>query len=108
MSHSYNKIWIHAVWTTKYRQPILSLDVEQVIYDYMRMQFLEIGCAVQIINGMPDHVHCLYQMNHTIANADIIKQVKGATSYYININNLLATKFAWQTGYAAFAVSEKA
>ena len=38
--------------------------------------------------------------------AEIIKQVKGNSSHTINQSNLLENKFAWQTGYSAFSVSE--
>jgi len=40
--------------------------------------------------------------------SDTIKQVKGSSSHFINQQNILNEKFAWQTGYAAFSVSESA
>lgn len=106
MPHSYNKIWLHAVFATKYRQHFITPNIEKEVYTFMHSQFTDIKCPVKIINGMPDHVHCLYRMNHAIANADIIKQIKGATTFYINTQKLISQKFAWQIGYGAFAVSE--
>jgi putative transposase len=38
--------------------------------------------------------------------AEVIKQIKGSSSHYINQTNLIHDKFAWQTGYAAYSVSE--
>nr|WP_270049207.1 transposase [Cyclonatronum proteinivorum] len=64
------------------------------------------GCPVRIVNGMPDHVHCLFLQSPTLSIASIIKQVKGSSSRFINYNKLTQEAFAWQTGYAAFAVSE--
>ncbi len=55
---------------------------------------------------MPDHVHCLFLLNAQKSIAEIIKQVKGSTSHWINEQNSIPEKFAWQTGYAAYAVSE--
>jgi len=55
---------------------------------------------------MPDHIHCLFLLNPTKSIAEIIKQIKGTSSHYVNQNNLIAEKFAWQTGYAAYSVSE--
>jgi putative transposase len=55
---------------------------------------------------MPDHVHCLFLLNPQKSIADVIKQIKGSTSHWINEQNLIHEKFAWQTGYAAYAVSE--
>jgi len=106
MSHSFNKIWIHAIWSTKDRVPLIQTKIEKQIYEYMRNQFIEIGCPVRIINGMPDHVHCLFLLNPQKTIADVIKQVKGSTSHFINEQNLLNDKFSWQTGYAGYSVSE--
>jgi hypothetical protein len=39
---------------------------------------------------------------------DIIKQVKGSCSHEINKQNITKQKFAWQTGYAAYSLSESA
>ena len=55
---------------------------------------------------MPDHMHCLFLLSPQKSIADIIKQIKGSSSHYINQNNLIDDKFAWQTGYAAYSVSE--
>lgn len=106
MPHSFNKIWIHAVWSTKERLPLISPIVENTVHQYMSQQLDELGCPVGIINGMPDHIHCLFLQNPQKSVADTIKQIKGSTSHYINQNNVIHTKFAWQTGYAAFSVSE--
>jgi putative transposase len=66
----------------------------------------EQGCPVRVINGMPDHVHCLFLLSPQKSIAEVIKQIKGSCSHYVNQNNLIADKFAWQTGYAAYSVSE--
>ena len=106
MPHSFNKIWIHAIWATKERVPLIATKIEQQVYNFMRNQFVESGCPVRIINGMPDHVHCLFLLNPQKSIAEIIKQVKGSTSHFINEQNFIHDKFAWQTGYASYSVSE--
>lgn len=106
MAHSFNKIWIHAIWATKERLPLIDPKSEGLIHDYIRNQFIEMGCLVGIISGMTDHVHCLFLLNPKISVADVIKQIKGSTSHFINSQNLVSEKFAWQTGYAAYSVSE--
>jgi putative transposase len=106
MSHSYNKIWIHVVFSTKDRLPLIIPAVEKQVHGHMREQLIESECPVRIINGMPDHVHLLFLQNPKMAITDIVKQVKGNTSHWVNEQNLIADKFAWQTGYAAYSVSE--
>jgi REP element-mobilizing transposase RayT len=108
MPHSFNKIWIHALWSTKERYPLIITTAEKKIYDLMSNEFIEAGCPVRIINGMADHVHSLFLLNPNKAVTDIIKQVKGSCSHEINKQNITKEKFAWQTGYAAYSVSESA
>jgi REP element-mobilizing transposase RayT len=106
MSHSLNKIWIHAIWATKFRAKLIHPNIEEQVFTYLKQQLQDLGCTVRIVNGMPDHVHSLFLLNRQKSIAEVIKQIKGSTSHFINQNNLISEKFAWQTGYAAFSVSE--
>lgn len=108
MSHSLHKIWIHTVWSTKNRLLLVENKYEHTIYNYIENQFHELESPLKIINGMPDHVHCLFLLNPGKSISDVIKQVKGSTSHYINHNNLCTSKFSWQTGFAAYSISESA
>jgi len=107
MSSSYNKIWIHAIWATKYRRGFITNEIEEMLYENIRCQFIEMGCTVSIINGATDHIHCLFLMNPNKSIAEIIKQVKGNSSYLINNQKKDYEKFVWQRGYSAFSVSER-
>ena len=106
MPHSFNKIWIHAIWATKERQPFITNKVEKQIHDLLRKELIEMGCPVRIVNGMPDHVHLLFLLNPQKSIAEVIKQIKGSSSHFINEQNLIPEKFSWQTGYASYSVSE--
>ncbi len=108
MSHSFNKIWIHAIWSTKERCPFIISSVEKKVYNLMINEFIDAGCPVRIINGMADHVHSLFLLNPNKAVTEIIKQMKGSCSHEINKQNITKEKFSWQTGYAAYSVSESA
>ncbi|MEI9944695.1 MAG: IS200/IS605 family transposase [Chitinophagaceae bacterium] len=108
MSHSLTKIWIHTIWATKERYPLIQPSIEKKVHNYMATEFLEVGAPARIINGMPDHIHCLFLLNSQKSLSEIIKQVKGGTAYWINEQNLIKEKFSWQTGYAAYSVSESA
>lgn len=106
MSHSFSKIWVHAIWSTKERASLIKPKIEPLLHDYMSEQFRELGCFIKIINGMPDHIHCLFILNREKSIAEVIKQKKDSSSHYINQNDLINEKSAWQTGYAAYSVSE--
>lgn len=106
MSHSKVRVWVHAIFATKYREAQIFPSIEQKIHQFLFDQFVEYGCYVDCINGMPDHVHIQFLLNPKKALADVMGFVKGGSSHLINQSGLLNTKFAWQVGYSAFSVSE--
>lgn len=106
MSHSFNKIWIHAIWSTKNRAELIDFSFEKEVYDFIYQELVDLGCPVRIINGMPDHVHALFLLNPQKSITDVMKAIKGSSSHLINGSDLMLEKFAWQTGYAAYSVSE--
>ncbi len=108
MSHSLTKIWIHAIFGTKDRQPLIKKTVSDRVYEYIRAILEDLECPVNIVNGVEDHIHILFQLSPSRSLAEIMQNIKGKSSHWINQENLLRTKFAWQKGYGAFSVSESA
>jgi putative transposase len=106
MAHSFVKIAIHAVFSTKNREHIITQDIKKRIYQIIVDELQYLNCPVIAINGMPDHIHILFLLNAQKSIADVIKQIKGASSHKINQNSITPVKFAWQIGYGAFSVSE--
>jgi putative transposase len=106
MSQSFTKLWIHVIWATKQRQELIDFSIEKTLYDFIWQELTELGCPVRIINGMPDHVHVLFLQNPQKSITDIVKQIKGSSSHFINRGEFILEKFAWQTGFGAFSVSE--
>ncbi|MBI3137625.1 MAG: IS200/IS605 family transposase [Sphingobacteriales bacterium] len=108
MFHSLPSIWIHAIWSTRDRNPFILPPIEKAVHQFLACKFEETGCPVRIINGMPDHVHCLFRQNPLKSISDVIKQVKGSSSQWINTQGMLPEKFAWQKGYAVYSVGASA
>lgn len=107
MSHSSTKIWIHSVFSTKDRQPLIDTNVENKLYEHIRTELLnKFDCKVRKINGYFDHIHILFLMNPNYSISEILKDIKGESSHWVNFEELTIKKFAWQTGYGAFSVSE--
>ncbi|GAA4458581.1 IS200/IS605 family transposase [Nibrella saemangeumensis] len=106
MSHSKTKLWIHAVFSTKARQPQIRQTIRFQVYIILTKQLTDLGSHVAAIGGVEDYVHILFQLDPRFSVADVMKQVKGGSSHEINQRHLLSTKFAWQTGYGAFSISE--
>lgn len=100
------KIWVHLVWATKSRKPLLDKSIRQKVWQHMRTNALEKQIHVDFINGHIDHVHCLISLNADQTIAKKVQLIKGESSSWINKNNLCDEKFEWQDDYFAVSVSE--
>ena len=108
MPHSYSRIWIHAIWSTKKCDPYIHPSIEGFVFEKMKNVYTAAGCIIKIINGMPDHVHSLFTLNPKRPVTEVIQLVKGNSSNWFNEQEFISQKFAWQTGFAAYSVSEYA
>ncbi|MBC8312521.1 MAG: IS200/IS605 family transposase [Candidatus Marinimicrobia bacterium] len=106
MSHSLVQIWIHSVFSTKDRFPLLKDSFRNEVFNHISQSLEEKNCSVKIVDGMPDHVHLLFSLPPQYSISQIIKLIKGESSHWINQMDFLNVKFAWQVGYGAFSVSE--
>jgi putative transposase len=104
--HSYTRLWTHLIFSTKDRAPIIDEKYEKVFYKHMISKlFDEYDCFVEEINGADDHIHILMLLSPNHSLQDIVKNLKGESSHWINSGNFIKTKFSWQTGYSAFSIS---
>ena len=107
MSHSYTKIWIHAVFGTKNFEFMIHQSFEDSLHRHIREHLeKDFESNVRAINGMADHLHILFRLNPNYSVKDILKNIKGESSHWVNQGDFTKIKFAWQTGYGAFSVSE--
>ncbi|MBK8956515.1 MAG: IS200/IS605 family transposase [Saprospiraceae bacterium] len=106
MTHSKVRLWTHVICCTKYRYPCISFKTESIGYALIRKEFINLGCYVDMIKSMPDHIHVLFLLNPGMSIRAVMKQIKGFVSHAINQNKIIPLPFAWSVGYAAFSVSE--
>ena len=100
------KIWIHLVWATKNRAPLLTSDIRQQVFSHIRENAPKKNIHLDFVNGHIDHVHVLISLNQKQTIAEIMQLIKGESSFWINKNNLCKAKFEWQDEYFAVSVSE--
>lgn len=103
----YWKLFYHAVWTTKYRQPLIDPAWELRLYEHMWTKARSMECYPRALGGTQDHVHLLISVPPRLSIATVIGQLKGASSHAVNQDFGLAYPFAWQTEYSVFSVSEQ-
>ena len=105
MSHTYHKIWLHYVWSTKDRAPMLASKMRSKLIEHVRKYSDQNEIEIDTINSTADHVHLLISMNPSQSPSKIINLIKGESSNWINKMNLTIGKFSWQEGYSVFSVS---
>lgn len=98
------KIWIHCLWTTKNKKPMLEKNIRNQIFEHMGQKAKEKGYFIDCINGIDDHVHCLVSLKSVQNVARFLNLIKGESSHWINENRLTLSHFEWQEDYYAFSV----
>jgi REP-associated tyrosine transposase len=68
------------VWCPKYRRPVLEGEVATALAELLREKVAALGCEVEALEVMPDHVHLFVEAPPTLAPQQIVAQCKGYTS----------------------------
>ena len=106
MSHTYSRIWMHYVWSPKDRAAILSNRLITALIKHYKTKYAKGGdIYVDTANGVEDHFHLLVGQKPVLSASQVANQVKGESSHWINSNDFIPEKFAWQEGYGVFSVS---
>ena len=103
---SYVKIWIHAVWTVKNRQPIIDQKNRNILFNHIHQNALEKDILMEQVGGFHNHVHCLFRLKNNQIVEKVMQLIKGESSFWFNKNNLSHLKLKWQKEYFAVSVSE--
>ncbi len=79
-------------------------EIRAELFAYLGGIIREMSGTALIINGTADHVHMLLRIRPVHSSAEIARVVKANSSRWVHEKWNL--KFAWQTGYGVFSVSE--
>ena len=103
--HSYSRVWLHLVWATLERRPILTKTAAAKLSKFLHEYASEKGIYMKINYVNTDHVHAVVDLPTSLSIEEMMHLFKGASSHWVNQTNLLLAKFAWGRGYGAFSVS---
>ncbi|MCF7805606.1 MAG: IS200/IS605 family transposase [Candidatus Marinimicrobia bacterium] len=102
----YIHFWLHLIWATKNRQPLISKELKPKLLNHIRENAIQKSIHLDFINGVEDHVHALVSLLASQTIADVVQSLKGESSRWVNKNKLTKIRFGWQTDYMALSVSE--
>lgn len=105
MAHTYANLLIHALWSTKGREPLLDAEIKPQLFAYMAGVLKRLGGQPLLLNGPGDHVHMLFAAPPTVALSELVKKIKANSSKWVHKQWPQRRSFGWQTGFTAFSVS---
>lgn len=106
MPQSLSKNTLHLVFSTKNRHPFISDEVRPELHAYIATVLKNLKSPAITINSVDDHIHILFILHPTVSLSSAIEDIKKSSSKWIKQKSTPLSKFSWQSGYGAFAVSE--
>lgn len=106
MPNTYTQIYIQIVFAVKGRQNLIASSNREELHKYITGIVQKRKHKLLAIFCMPDHIHLLVGLNPSQSISDLARDVKSASSGFINEKGWLRNKFNWQEGYGAFSYSK--
>ena len=97
---------VHLIFSTKRRQALIRDEIRPDLFAYLGGIVREMHGTALIVNGTADHVHMLVRIRPAQSTAEVVRVVKANSCRWVH--EKWKMKFAWQTGYGAFSVSQSA
>ncbi len=105
MGQSLAKNYIHIIFSTKNRMPLIKEPVQTELYRYIGGTCNNMECYPLKIGGYTDHVHILCLLSKKIALMKLLEEIKSHSSKWMKTKGDALKKFYRQDGYGAFSVS---
>ena len=104
MPHSFVCNYMHYVFSTKGRRPLITRDLREDLHLYIAGIARNHSIDIKAIGGTDNHVHLLLSLPATITVAKAIQLIKGVSSKWAGEKIKAPKLFQWQEGYGAFGV----
>ena len=106
MRTPFTQLYLHCVWATWDRMPLLVPKVERPVYAAILAKCQDLKCEVLAIGGIEDHVHLLIRLHPGVSVANLMKGIKGSSSHLMTHKVFPGEFFKWQGAYRAFTISK--
>ena len=104
---TYTQILYQVVFSTKNRERTLLKPNREALFKYIGGILNNKQCHLYRINGIEDHLHIVTHLHPSVALANLVKDIKLASSEYIKREGLFQNFTGWQSGYGAFTYTVK-
>jgi REP element-mobilizing transposase RayT len=99
MAHTYSSNFVHCVFSTKERRPLIPAARTTELHAYLGGIARGEGLSLIAAGGTANHIHLLFVLPASCSLAVAVQKLKGSSSRW------MGQGFAWQEGYGAFSVS---
>lgn len=106
MPNTYTQIHIHAIFAVQDRYCMIKERWKNELYKYITGIIQQQNHKLIIINGTEDHIHVLFGMRPVQSLSELMQDIKGSSSKWINEKKFIPAKFSWQEGFGAFSYSK--
>ncbi|MDF2451421.1 MAG: transposase [Bacteroidota bacterium] len=103
MANTYTQLYTQFVFAVKHRDSVIHSSWKAELYKYITGIVQNNKHKMIAINGMPDHIHILVGLHPTQSISNLLQDIKGNSSKWINDKKFVKGKFEWQEGYGAFS-----
>ncbi|MFA7380052.1 MAG: IS200/IS605 family transposase [Bacteroidia bacterium] len=107
MGQSLVNNYVHIIFSTKHREPLITKEIETELHAYMGGICSRLECKPIKIGGYDDHIHVLCNLSKKIPMMKLLEEVKSHSSKWIKTKGEEFVNFYWQDGYGAFSVNPK-
>ena len=105
MGQSLVKNYVHIIFSTKHREPLILPQIEDELYKYLGGICKQMECTSIRIGGYLDHVHILCMLSKKIALMKLLEEMKSHSSKWMKSKGTMFKNFYWQNGYGAVSVN---
>jgi len=77
MAHSSIRVYVHIVWTTKYRERLLIEETRAKARNHILSNASYKQIALEALAMQPEHVHALVSLSRSQSMEDVVKLMKG-------------------------------
>ena len=105
MANTFTQIYLQFVFAVQDRTSLILPEWKDDLYKYITGIIQNNDHKLIAINGMPNHIHIFVGYKPQQLIPDLLQDVKGNSSKWINEQGYLLGKFKWQEGYGAFSYS---
>ncbi len=104
MPSTHLSLHFHVVFSTRDRRAFIEESWRERLHAYIGGTIRSAGGVAEAVGGTADHVHLLAGLRATHCLADVVRDIKAASSEWVHQEIRMAV-FSWQDGYGAFTVS---